>query len=86
MKETPKSGGAAKGAGRQATPIDRTQLENLCATQCSNEEIAYSPLVASAKRNSQAFFPGNSKPSAKKAQFSVHSIIVIVFIPGRKRM
>jgi hypothetical protein len=40
MKETPKSGGARQGAGRKATPIDLTQLENLCAMQCSDEEIA----------------------------------------------
>ena len=33
-------GGSRAGAGRKATPIDLIQLENLCALQCSDEEIA----------------------------------------------
>jgi hypothetical protein len=34
------SGGIREGAGRKATQIDLTQLEGLCALQCTDEEIA----------------------------------------------
>ena len=82
-------GGVRPNAGRKPAPIDLTELEKLCALQCTYEEIAHFFGVSTRtieKRRKQRVFDDTMKRGRAKGRISVRRAQMKLLDAGNSTM